>query len=154
MLSGPKGDQTMSAAVAANAYRHAEIDTLSPRDLLVKLFECMERSIDEGALAMQNRHYEMSARSCRRIRDILFELQATLNHEAGGEIAGRLDEIYRFLVKEVVEADWRKDVARLRGLKGVITPLREGWQGIPDAEAYTSSLGGGGGNVSRLNLKT
>lgn len=134
-------------AVAASAYRHAEIDTLSPRDLLVRLFECMERSIDEGALAMQNRRYEISAKACRRIRDILFELQATLNHEAGGEIAQRLDEIYRFVSREVIEADVRKDVPRLRALKAVLTPLREGWQGVPDKDAYLTSL-----NAERTNI--
>ena len=132
----------MGAAIAASAYRHAEIETLSPRDLLIRLFQCMEHSVDEGAMAMQNKQYELATRSCRRIRDILFELQATLNHEAGGEIAGRLDELYRFLVTEVVESGMRKDAVRLRTIKGVITPLREAWQGVPDQYAYTTSLNG------------
>jgi len=139
--------------MSATAYRTAEIDTISPRDLLVRLFECMERSAEEGAVAIQQRQYEVSTRACRRIRDILFELQATLNHEAGGEIATRLEDIYRFLVKEVVDAEGRKDAARLRQVKAVLSPLREGWQGIPDKEAYTTSLSGAS-KFGRLNIST
>jgi flagellar protein FliS len=132
----------MGAAIAYSAYRRSEVETLSPRNLLIKLFEGIEVSIEQGALAIQNRHYELAAKNTRRIRDILFELQSTLNFEAGGEIARRLDSMYSFMVMEVTEAGIRQDAARLRALQRIIRPLIEGWKGIPDAEAHTTSLTG------------
>lgn len=132
----------MGAAVAYGAYRRSEIETLTPRDLLVKLFEGMERFIEQAAMAMDNHRLELATRNCARIRDILFELQATLNFEAGGEIARNLDGLYRFMIIEVAEAGLRKDARRLRQLLRVIRPLKEGWMGIPDAHAHTTSLTG------------
>jgi flagellar protein FliS len=135
-------ESTMGAAIAYSTYRRSEIETLTPRDLLVKLFEGMERFIEQGAMAMQNHHYEMAAKNCQRIRDIVFELQSTLNFEAGGEIAKRLDDIYSFLILEVTEAGLRQDAERLRQLQRVIRPLREAWQGVPDEHSHTTSLTG------------
>lgn len=141
MLSSGK-EHAMGAAVAYSAYRRSELDTLTPRDLLVKLFEGLERFIEQGALAMDNRAYEHAARSCMRARDILFELQSTLNFREGGEIAQRLDALYTFLTSELIEASLRQDAARLRSLLRVVRPLTEAWRGIPDQHARTSSLTG------------
>jgi flagellar secretion chaperone FliS len=141
MLSRDK-EHAMGAAIAYGAYRRSEIETLTPRDLLVKLFEGMERFIEQGAMAMQNRHCEMAAKNCQRVRDILFELQSTLNFEAGGEIAKRLDAIYGFMVIEVTEAGLRQDAERLRQLQRVIRPLIDAWKGVPDEFSHTTSLTG------------
>ncbi len=132
----------MGAAVAYSAYRKSEIETLTPRDLLVKLFEGLERFVEQGALAMDNRHLEMATVSTKRIRDIIFELQSTLNFEAGGDIAKQLDALYTFMMAEVIEAGLRKDAQRLRQLQRIIRPLKEGWQAVPDAHAHTTSLTG------------
>ncbi len=132
----------MGAALASNSYRRSEIETLTPRDLLVKLFEGLERFIEQGALAMDNHHLGMAVTNSQRIRDILFELQATLNFEVGGEVAKNLDALYAFMISEVIEANMRKDAQRLRQLQRIVRPLKEGWQGIPDAHAHTTSLTG------------
>lgn len=132
----------MGAALAYNSYRRSEIETLTPRDLLVKLFEGMERFIEQGALAMDNNHLGLAVSNTQRIRDILFELQATLNFEAGGDVAKNLDALYTFMISEVIEANMRKDGQRLRQLQRIVRPLKEGWKGIPDAHAHTTSLTG------------
>lgn len=133
----------MGAAIAYSAYRRSEIETLTPRDLLVKLFEGLERFIDQAAMAVDNRQYELSTRNCQRVRDILFELQSTLNFEVGGEIATRLDALYTFMTTETIEAGLRKDSARLRQLQRVVRPLTEAWRGVPAEHARTTSLTGG-----------
>jgi flagellar biosynthetic protein FliS len=91
---------------------------------------------------MRNHHCELAAKNCQRIRAILFELQATLNFEAGGEIAKRLDGIYAFMILEVTKASLQQDADRLHALLRVIRPLREGWQGVPRQFAHTTSLTG------------
>lgn len=132
----------MGAAVAYSAYRRSEVETISPRDLLVKIFEALERFVDEGQLAMRNRQFELANRRCQRIRDILFELQSTLNFEAGGEIAQRLDALYRFMILEVTESNLRKDAERLQQLLRVVRPLADAWRGVPDDQAHVTSLCG------------
>lgn len=149
MLNQDK-EKTMGAALAYSSYRRSEIETLTPRDLLVKLFEGLERFVEQGALAMDNHHIEMATKNTKRIRDILFELQSTLNHEAGGEIAKLLDGLYTFMIVEVNEASLLKDSRRLRQLQRIIRPLKEGWRGVPDAHARTTSLLGESHNVINM----
>ena len=132
----------MGAAIAYGAYRRSEVETLTPRDLLVKMFDGLERFIEQAALAMDNHHLEMATKNTRRIRDILFELQATLNFDAGGEVAKNLDALYTFMIREVIDAGASKDSQRVRQLQRIVRPLKEGWKGVPDAHAHTSSLTG------------
>jgi flagellar secretion chaperone FliS len=142
MLKDRSKEPAMGAAVAYSSYRRAELETISPRELLVRLFLGLERFVEEAAMGMQNRQYETAANACRRFRDIVLELQATLNFDSGGDVAVRLDQIYKFLITECSEANLRKDAAKMRALLRVVRPLREGWQAVPDAHAHTTSLTG------------
>jgi flagellar protein FliS len=142
MLKSSSKEHVMGAAVAYSAYRRSAVETLSPRDLLVRLFEGLERFIESAAQAIDTHHYEVASKNCRRVRDILFELQSTLNFKDGGEIARQLNELYDFMTREVIEASLMKESAKLRQLQRVVRPLKEGWQGTPDAHAHTTSLTG------------
>jgi flagellar protein FliS len=145
-------EPAMGAALAYAAYRHAEVETLTQRDLLVKLFEGMERFIEQGAAAIRERRYDRATECCRRVREILFELISTLNHDAG-EIATRLNALYVFLVDQVSLTSMRKDADGLLRLKRTVTLLREGWQGVPDEFANTTSLTGAGTAASVVSMR-
>jgi len=141
----------MGAALAYAAYRHAEVGTLTQRDLLIKLFEGMERFIDQGAEAIRAHRYDVATDRCRRVREILFELISTLNMEVGGEVAQRLNAIYVFLVDQVTLTGMRKDAEGLQRLKRTVTILREAWQGVPDEHANLTSLSGAGAAASVIS---
>lgn len=132
----------MGAAIAYSAYRRSEIETLSPRDLLVRLFIGLERFVDQGVMAIRNQRYELACDRCSRARAIVFELRSTLNFEDGGEVAIHLDGLYAFLTSQIIEAGLRKDADKLQALQRVIRPLREAWEGIPDKDAHVTSLTG------------
>lgn len=143
MLKDREGSN-MGAAIAYSAYRRSELETISPRDLLVRLFQGLERFIDQAALAIRNRRWELAHHSCSRAQAIVFELQSTLNFEDGGEVAVQLDQLYSFLTLQITEGNLRKDADKLSQLQRVIRPLREAWQAIPDKDAHLTSLTGDG----------
>ncbi len=131
----------MTAALAA-AYRNAEIETVSQRDLLVRLYQGIERFLDQGEAAMRNQKRELATVSCQKARAILFELLSTLNFEVGGEIAERLKQIYLFLIAEITECSLRKDADRLRKIRPTLAILRSAWEEIPAEFANVTSLTG------------
>jgi flagellar protein FliS len=135
-----RGEPIMSPYLARSAYRSAEAETMSPRDLLIRLFVAAESGIREAVGHIARKEVEACNLSCQKSRAIFTELLATLNFEVGGEIALRLKEIYIFLIGEIVECNLRKDGTRLERVLPVISTLREAWEQVPDEHAHVSSL--------------
>jgi flagellar protein FliS len=129
-----------AAASYKSAYRSAEIETLSQRDLLVRLFQGAERFLNLAMAGMQNRQLELANVNCQKARAIFVELLATLNYEKGGEIAVQLRELYSFLIAQITEANLRKDRDLVARLLPIVATLRESWEQIPDTEANTTAL--------------
>jgi flagellar secretion chaperone FliS len=98
----------MSAANAYSAYRSAELQTISQRDLIVRLYQGAERFLVQAQAAMHNKQIEMAHNSCLKAKAIFTELLLTLNFSQGGAIALQLKELYLFMIIKTVEANLRK----------------------------------------------
>jgi flagellar protein FliS len=131
------------AATAYAAYRSAEIETISQRDLIVLLYQGAERFLEAGRQAMELHQLETAMVQCRRAKEIFIELLSTLNFEVGGEVAKQLKELYAFLVLQITEASMRKDPQKITAIMPIIATLREGWQQISDDFANVSSMPSG-----------
>lgn len=138
ILGSASKDSAMNNAYTA--YRNAEIETLSKRDLIVKLYETAERSLAMAQTAMTNKSYELAHSGCQKAKAIFVELLSTLNFEQGGEIAMRLRALYVFLITRIAEANLRKDPSMLIELVPIVANLREAWQQIPAEMADISSV--------------
>lgn len=132
-----------SASAAFASYRTAEVETLSQRDLLIRLYQGAERFLAQARIAMLNKEWYQANEGCQKAKRIFVELLSTLNFELGGEIAERLRDLYLFLIGEIVEANVHHQPERLQALTPIIDTLRSAWEGIPDADANTSSLNQG-----------
>jgi len=142
----------INAYKAQEAYRHAEIETMSRKEVLVKLYQHAERNLAAAQMAMQNHQIEMAQQGCRKARDIFVELHATLNVEAGGEIAQRLAGLYLWFFGEITEASLRQQPEKIAAILPTIATLREAWEAIPDEFANTSSLDGGASSTFSASL--
>jgi flagellar secretion chaperone FliS len=142
----------MSPANAYSAYRSAEIETISQKELIIRLYQGAERFIIEAKLAMTNNQLEKASNLCRKTRDIFVELMSTLNFEAGGEVAYQLRDLYSFIIYQVSEASLRKQPEKLDALLPIIVTLRSGWEAVPDEHANITSIPEGNDGHA-LNLR-
>jgi flagellar secretion chaperone FliS len=124
------------------AYLASEFETLTPRDLVVKLYEGAERFLRQAVDAIQAQPMQIEAvhNNCVRANAIFTELLSTLNFEVGGAIAVQLRDLYLFLLRETTEANLRKDADRISRLLPIVGTLRSAWQGIPADQASVSSI--------------
>ncbi|MFW5829926.1 MAG: flagellar export chaperone FliS, partial [Planctomycetota bacterium] len=120
------------SARAYQAYRTAEVQTISQRDLLIKLFEGIQRFLLQAQRAMQDRRIEEAHTGCTKAKRIFVELLSTLNFEQGGEIAGQLRDLYLFAISEISVANLYKDPEKLAGILQVVEPLLQAWRPIPE----------------------
>jgi flagellar protein FliS len=52
---------------------------------------------------------------------------ASLDFEAGGDIAQNLFSLYMYFNREILEANIRKDVARIKSIRRMLEELRGAW---------------------------
>lgn len=57
-------------------------------------------------------------------------LQQSLNVDAGGEIAERLDALYGYMSRRLLEANVKQSEAMLVEVDGLLATLEEAWIGI------------------------
>lgn len=140
-------------AKADNAYLAAELETMSRRDILVRLYQHAEKMLVTAQMAMKNQRAELAYTSCRKARDIFIELHATLNFEQGGEVAKQLANLYLFIVQHISEANLKQDGDMLAAILPTVATLREAWEQIPSEHANTTALPEGHDGHA-VNLRT
>jgi flagellar protein FliS len=74
---------------------------------------------------------------------ILGELRGTLDHDAGGALAGRLDSLYDYIARRLLQAQLNNDERALDEVVNLLTPVRDAWRQIRGS--FVASQGGAGG---------
>ena len=124
------------ATYAANPtaqYKQQSILTAPPGRLVVMLYDGCLRFLFQAAYAMREGDRPNSQDRMRRAEAIIDELTVTLDHERGGEIASRLQGIYAFCRKHLIEASVEQNPAKIEEVSELLSELRDAWAGIADA---------------------
>lgn len=122
------------AARGINSYRQAEIQSRTPLELVVMLYDGALRFMAEAREAMLRREVRARAEAISRTLAIVSELQSTLDMTAGGEVAAELDRLYSFVRDRLLDASFTQEVAPLDEATKVLRTLREGWSTISASE--------------------
>lgn len=120
----------MLTARAIDSYRQTEIQSRTPLELVVMLYDGALRFMREAREAVARRDVQTRHQAVSRTLAIVAELQRTLDLEAGGSIAESLDRLYAFVVERLMEASMKQDVKPLDEAIRVMSTLREGWVDI------------------------
>jgi flagellar secretion chaperone FliS len=117
-------------APAPNAYRSNAIMTASPGQLVVMLYDGARRFLYQASVAMTDKQPAVAHQKLSRAEDIVRHLRSTLDFEQGGEISDRLMAIYTFSLRQMSEARFEQDPAKLNAVDGLLSQLRESWNSI------------------------
>ena len=117
------------------AYKQTDVGTASPMKLVIMLYDgaigFLIRSLEYGEGGdIRNRTLYAN-----KARDIIQELNDSLNVAVGGELAGNLRQIYFFANRHLLQATMGNQTAGIREVIDLLSTLREGWQ---DAYGQTS----------------
>lgn len=118
------------AARGINTYRQTEIQSRTPLELVVMLYDGALRHTAEAREAMVRRDIRGRQQSISRALAIISELQSTLDLDSGGDLAVQLDQLYGFVRDRLVDASVKQALRPLDEASRVLTTLREGWAGI------------------------
>jgi flagellar protein FliS len=133
-----------------NAYRQTEVQSRTPLELVVMLYDGALRHLLAAKTAIGQNDIHGRKEAVGRLLAIVSELQNTLDVERGGEIASSLDELYGYMMRRIMDAIARNNAAPLMEVERIIITLREGWQGI--AAGAPTELGGAAAAGTRAQV--
>jgi flagellar protein FliS len=115
------------------AYRQQSILTATPGQLVVMLYDGCLRFLHQAAFAMrEGKPGEADAR-LSRAEAIIDELLDTLDLEKGGVIASRLQGIYVFCNRHLIEARTAGDPEMIEKVGDLLGELRDAWAQVAGA---------------------
>jgi flagellar protein FliS len=121
---------TPTLARGAEAYYQTHVQSRSPLELVVMLYDGAIRFLDAAAEAMDRGDMMGKAEAMSRAFAILSELQNTLNVQDGGEVATQLDALYAHMTERLVEANIQRSSQGIRDVVRLLRTVREGWSQI------------------------
>ncbi len=117
----------MYRSATPNAYRESAVLTASPVQLVVMLYDGAGRFLRQAIASFDAGEEMRAGQAIGRTQAIVEELLATLDLDRGGEIASRLQGIYVYCLRQMSEARFQKDTAKLQEVAGLLGDLRESW---------------------------
>jgi flagellar protein FliS len=122
----------MSAPVATHtaAYRQQSVMTATPGQLVVMLYDGCLRFLHQAAYAMRGGDVVETNARLTRAEAIIDELHATLDLEKGGVVASRLQGIYVFCSRHLLEARTAREPEMIEKVSELLAELRDAWAQI------------------------
>lgn len=124
-----------SPASAARAYAQvgtqSGVESADPHRLVLMLFDGALESIALARVHLEARRPGPKGEALSRAIQIVERgLKASLDRDAGGELAGTLAELYDYISRQLLLANVQDDVARLAEAGRLLGELREAWSRI------------------------
>ena len=119
----------------ANAYARVGVETgvmgASPHRLIVLLYQGARQAIAQARMYLQQGNVpDRGMAISKATRIIESGLQQSLNLEVGGETAQRLNALYSYMARRLLEANIKQSEAMLVEVDGLLATLEEAWIGI------------------------
>jgi flagellar secretion chaperone FliS len=119
----------------ANAYARVGNETgvmgASPHRLIALLIQGARQAIAQARFHLKQGEVGRRGETIgKAIRIIESGLQASLDRNSGGEIAARLDRLYGYMARRLLEANIKSNEAMLIEVDGLLATIEEAWTGI------------------------
>lgn len=120
---------------ALSAYGQTNLDTVvesaSPHQLIVLLFEGAIKAIQLGKIYMQQGHIAQKGAAISKAIAIIEDgLRLALDKENGGELAENLDALYDYISFELLQANINNVPERLDEMLNLLDQLKDAWVSI------------------------
>lgn len=126
-----------------NKYKQTSVLSASREQILLMLYEAAIKFTKLAIQATEQKKVAERGQNIIRAFDIIIELQATLDHKVGGELAQQLDSLYVYLMDQYTKANIKGEVEPLYSCLKVLENLYDGWRQAIDQLKKTNEQKGG-----------
>lgn len=107
-------------------YKSYQVNTVTPEEQIVLLYEGAQRFIDRAAQALEAQDYAAVSLNVGKAQQIFAELAASLNFDAG-EIAQNLSQLYDYWSWRLTQGLIQKDITAFREVSATVGDMAATW---------------------------
>jgi len=123
-----------------DAYRQVEVQSRSPLELVVMLYDGALASLSEARTAAGKGDVRTRGAAVSKALAIICSLQETLNLSAGGKVASDLDRLYNYASQRLIDVTLKQDTAALTEVHTLLAGLRDAWHQIATQQLQTTAV--------------
>ena len=112
---------------AYQKYKTTSIQSASREKLLLMMYEGAIKFVKLAILAAEQKQIADRGMNIGRAYDIILELNNTLDHKVGGDIARNLEQLYMYITDQLTKANISGDPQYLKSALKVLETLYAGW---------------------------
>ncbi len=112
---------------AFNQYQNTQVTTATPEKILLMLYDGAINFTRIARERLEQGDVAGKAKFIGKGLAIVTELMNTLNHDVGGEISQRLEQLYVYIIDEYTAANVNNSVKSLDNALRILTILRDTW---------------------------
>ena len=112
------------------AYQDSAVTTQGKGRLIVMLYDGAIKFLKLAIKELEANNYESKGGYINKALDIINELNAVLDMNAGGEVASNLRKLYCFMTKHLSEANMKRDPKMIRDVIKLMEELNQSWKAI------------------------
>ncbi len=116
----------MSVPNPYQQYRQTMIMTATAPTLVTMTMDAFLKELDRARQAIEAQKWDHAHDSLTKAQEIVLALQGALDRRVG-ELAARLDAIYDYMYRRLVEANVKKDAAIVEEIRRLMDNLRDAW---------------------------
>lgn len=107
------------------------------------LYEAAIKFTKKAIIACEQKNISDRGYNIGKAYDIILELNNTLDHRIGGEVARNLENLYYFMMDQLMKSNIKGDIEPLKSVSKCLETLYEGWKGA--VEKIKNEKGNKGG---------
>ena len=112
---------------AYQKYKNTSIQSASKEKLLLMLYEGAIRFVKQAIKAAEEKNIAERGYNIGKAFDIIMELNNTLDHKVGGDIAKNLEQLYMFIMEQFAKANISGSPEPLYASLKILENLYDGW---------------------------
>ena len=116
---------------AASAYKNNSIQTASPAELTLMLYEGAIKFCNIALMALEKEDLEKAHVNIVKAQKIIVEFRSTLDFKYPG--AKDFDLVYDYIYRRLVDANLKKDASILEEALKYIREMRDAWKEVMKA---------------------
>ena len=123
-------------------YKKVQINTANSGQLIILMYEGAIKNLGTALEKFDPSTYDTVNSSIIKAQDIVTELMLSLNKEAGGDLALKLESIYMYINRRLLQANMEKNKNIISEVKSYLESLLEAWRSIASRVAAPSGVQG------------